>query len=122
MGKLAQDVNVPISGPDRKSIEKNQNFSTSMSVRYLLTRQKDRGRAVDESLTNDVCIDISNAVRQPEKREKLRARRISMLARKSQKIFLGDRIGIRRPEGNFVFLREARNSERENHQGKANVR
>ena len=29
-----------------------------MSVRYLLTRQKDRGRAVDESLTNDVCIDI----------------------------------------------------------------
>ncbi|CAP87016.1 hypothetical protein PCH_Pc24g01080 [Penicillium rubens Wisconsin 54-1255] len=110
MGKLAQDVNVPISGPDRKSIEKNQNFSTSTQI-----SQADR----------PVCSDLisnSNAVRQPEKREKLRARRISMLARKSQKIFLGDRIGIRRPEGNFVFLREARNSERENHQGKANVR
>jgi hypothetical protein len=32
MGKLAQDVNVPISGPDRKSIEKNQNFSTSSEL------------------------------------------------------------------------------------------
>ena len=134
-----------------------------MSVQYLLTRPKDRGRAVDESLTNDMCIDIRSmklchlnmspsycekckrkrlstqqlwrhltitnlasrpAVilrpyiqqerRPPTGKERTAARKtyLHACAQVSEDIPRGQD-WCRRPEGNFVFVREARNSERE---------